>query len=75
MEISRLTRDGTGLPNPSREANFSGANADREKMYQVDVSFSADHEQDWKPYPVDPYSVRPVSRITNYFILTNRAQF
>ena len=29
MEMSRLTR-GTGLPNPSREAKFSGANADRE---------------------------------------------
>ena len=42
-----------GLPNPSRETKFSGANADGE------ISFfpcSTDHEQDWLPYPVDPYS-------------------
>ena len=38
--MSRLTRDGTGLPNPSRETKFSGTN----KAY---------HEQDWQPYPVD----------------------
>ena len=30
MEMSRLVR--TGLPNPSRETKFSGANADREKI-------------------------------------------
>ena len=22
----------------------------------MDISLSADHEQDWQPYPVDPYS-------------------
>ena len=31
----------------SRETKFSGANADRETSH---------HEQDWQPYPVDPYS-------------------
>ena len=41
-----------GLPNPSRETRFSGANGDREKIiFPVQL---ADHEQDWQPYPVDP---------------------
>ena len=31
MEMSGLTRDG-GMPKPSRETKFSGANADREKF-------------------------------------------
>ena len=44
---------GTGRPNPSRETNFSGANEDRGKNI---FPCSADHEQDWQPYPVDPYS-------------------
>ena len=30
--MSRLTRDGTGRPNPSRETRFSGANGDRERF-------------------------------------------
>ena len=30
MEMSTLTGDGTGRPNPSHETKFSGANADRE---------------------------------------------
>ena len=41
-----------GLPNPSRITEFSGANGDGKKN-----PYSADHEQDWQPYPVDPYSV------------------
>ena len=42
-----------GLPNPSREeTKFSGAKVDREIL----VPCSADHMQDWQPYPVDPYS-------------------
>ena len=30
----------------------------RHERRQVDIHFpcSADHEQDWQPYPVDPYS-------------------
>ena len=31
---------------------FSGANEDRNILFPP----SADHEQDWQPYPVDPYS-------------------
>ena len=41
--MSRLTRDGPG------------ANEDRKKN---NFPCSADHEQEWQPYPVDPYSVR-----------------
>ena len=41
---------GSGLPNPSRETKFSGANADREIfIFPVQV----DHVQDWQR---DPYS-------------------
>ena len=48
----RLPRGATAKP-VSRETEFSGANGDREIF-----SFlcSADHDQDWQPYPVDPYS-------------------
>ena len=51
--MSRLTLDRT-LPNPSRETKFSGAN----ERGQGNIIFpcSADHVQDWQPYPVDPYS-------------------
>ena len=49
--MSRLTRDGTAEP-VSRDQNL------RDARGQGDVHFpcSADHEQDWQPYPVDPYS-------------------
>ena len=51
MEISRLTRDGTAEP-VSRDQILRHARG------QGNVHFpcSADHEQDWQPYPVDPYS-------------------
>ena len=39
-----------GLPNPSRETKFSGANGDRE-IYIFPVQLTTD----WQPYPVDPY--------------------
>ena len=48
--MSRLTRDGTAEP------------VSRDQIRRVrghgDIYFpcSADHEQDWQPYPVDPYS-------------------
>ena len=48
--MSRLTRD--GLPNSARETKFSGANGDRQG--NIPFPCSADHEQDWQPYPVDP---------------------
>ena len=51
MEKSRLTRDGTAEP-VSRDQILRHARG------QGNVHFpcSADHEQDWQPYPVDPYS-------------------
>ena len=39
-----------GLPNPSREAKFSGANGDREEF--IFIVQLADREQDWQPSPV-----------------------
>ena len=49
--MSRLTRDGTAEPvSPDqilRHARGQG---------NIHFSCSADHEQDWQPYPVDPYS-------------------
>ena len=49
--MSRLTRDGTAEP-VSRDQIL------RRLRGQGDIHFpySADHEQDWQPYPVDPYS-------------------
>ena len=49
--MSRLTRDGTAEP-VSRDQILRHARG------QGNVHFpcSADHEQDWQPYPVDPYS-------------------
>ena len=50
IEMSRLTRDGTAEP-VSRDQIL------RRKRGQGNVHFlcSAEHEQDWQPYPVDPY--------------------
>ena len=49
--MSRLTRDGTAEP-VSRDQILRHARG------QGNVHFlcSADHEQDWQPYPVGPYS-------------------
>ena len=49
--MSRLTRDGTAEP-ISRDQNLRHARG------QGNINFpcSADHKQDWQPYPVDPYS-------------------
>ena len=49
---SRLTQDGTSEP-VSR-----GDQILRHARGQGNIHFpcSADHEQDWQPYPVDPYS-------------------
>ena len=51
MEMSRLTRGGTAEP-VSRDQILRHARG------QGNVHFpcSADHEQDWQSYPVDPYS-------------------
>ena len=49
--MSRLTRDGTAEP-VSRDQIL------RQARGQGNINFpcSADHEQDWQPYPVDLYS-------------------
>ena len=49
--MSRLARDGTAEP-VSRDQILRHARG------QGNINFpcSADHEQDWQPYPVDPYS-------------------
>ena len=49
--MSNLTRDGTAEP-VSRDLFVRYARG------QGNIHFycSADHEQDWQPYPVDPYS-------------------
>ena len=54
--MSRLTRDGTAEP-VSRDQILRHARG------QGNVHFpcSADHEQDWQPYPVDPYSAKCVT--------------
>ena len=43
---SRLTRDGTGDQILRRER----------RQGNIHFPCLADHEQDWQPYPVDPYS-------------------
>ena len=50
--MSRLTRDGTA------ESVSGDQILRREQAGQGNINFpcSADHEQDWQPYPVDPYS-------------------
>ena len=49
--MKRLTRDGTAEP-VSRDQIL------RHEGGQGNIHFpcSADHEHDWQPYPVDPYS-------------------
>ena len=49
MEMSRLTRDGTAEPVSQVLRRERGQG-------NVHFSCSADHEQDWQPYLVDPYS-------------------
>ena len=49
--MSMLTRDGTAEP-VSRDQII------RREQGQGNINFpySADHEKDWQPYPVDPHS-------------------
>ena len=49
--MSRLTWDGTAEP-VSRDQILRHARG----QGNVHLPCSADHEQDWQPYPVDPYS-------------------
>ena len=54
--MSRLTRDGTAEP-ASRDKIL------RRERGQRNIPFpcSADHEQDWRPHPIDPYSCLAIS--------------
>ena len=49
--MSRLTRDGTAEP-VSQDQILRHERGQR----IIHFSCSADHVQDWQPYPVDPYS-------------------
>ena len=49
--MSRLTRDGTAEP-VSRDRILRRVRG----LGNIHFPCSADHEQDWQPYPVDPYS-------------------
>ena len=53
MEMSRLMRDGTA-ESISPDKIFRRERGRREN--NIDFPCTADHEQDWQPYPVDPYS-------------------
>ena len=66
--MSRLTWDGTAEP-VSRDQIL------RHVRGQGNIQFpcSADHEQDWQPYPVDPYSAicddhTYIERYKNHFV-------
>ena len=61
MQMSRLTRDGTAEP-VSREQIL------RRERGQENCHFpcSADHEQDWQPYTVDPSLAIYVRTINAY---------
>ena len=54
MEMSRLTRDGMAEP-ISRDQILRHARGQGNIIFPC----SADHEQDWQPYPLDPYSAIP----------------
>ena len=51
MEMSRLARDGTA----ETVARDQILRHERGRG-NIDFPCSADHEHDWQPYPVDPYS-------------------
>ena len=69
--MSSLTRDGTAEP-VSRDQILRHARG------QENIHFpcSADHEQDWQPYPVDPYSAicNDHTYIYTYSYIKYRAQ-
>ena len=67
MEMSRLTQDGTAEP-VSRDQIL------RHVRRQGNNNFpcSADHDQDWQPYPVDPYSAicdDHINKIASYLMV------
>ena len=66
--MSRLTRDGTTEP-VSRDQIF------RRERGQENIHFpcSADHEQDWQPYPVDPYPCDDYTYVHTYIHINSTA--
>ena len=51
IEMSRLMRDGTAEPVSRHQILRRGC-----EQRNMNFPCSADPEQDWKPYPVDPHS-------------------
>ena len=63
--MNRLTRDGNAEP----------VSRDQVLRYErgqgnINLPYSADHVQDWQPYPVDPYSAICVTIHTYIYIHT-----
>ena len=54
MEMNRLTRDGTAEPVPRNKILRRELNGNRVTL--IFFPCSADHEQDWQPYQVHPFS-------------------
>ena len=65
--MRRVTRDGTAK-SVSRDQIF------RRDRGQGNIHFpcSAEHEQDWQPYPVDPYSCYEVMTLHVYFLIQTK---
>ena len=63
MEMSRLTRDWT-------EPVTRDQILRRHERGQGNIHFScsADHEQDWQPYPVDPYSSYMCDHMCDHYV-------
>ena len=59
--MSRLMRDGTAEP-VWRDRIFRRGRGQGNDM----ISCSADHEQDWQPYPVDPFLLYVITIHTKY---------
>ena len=68
--MSRPTRDGTTVP-VSRDQILG------REQGQGNIHFlcSADHKQDWQPYPVDPYSCYTCDIHYALLILNSRVLF
>ena len=49
--MNRLTRD--GMAKPVSRDHILRCEREQGNVYS---SYSGDHEQDWQPYPVEPYS-------------------
>ena len=61
--MSRLTRDGTAEP-VSRDQILRHARGQRD----IHFPCSVDYEQDWQPYPVDPYSVMTIHTCMHIYL-------